>query len=167
MTNVNIETTLEIVNQYLKKGQVFLTSQDAKPNTMIIGWGGINNFWSKPIFIAPVRQSRYSHSSIQKTKEFTISIPFDVDLGDAVKFCGSKSGRDYDKFSECNFTPVNAQLISTPIIGECTLHFECRVVYQQDIDLSALSPELANRWYGDGDYHTLYYGEIIACYSTK
>lgn len=167
MTNVNVNTTLDLVNQYLKKGQVFLTTKNEKNNTMIIGWGGINNFWSKPIFIVPVRQSRYSHSQLQKTKEFTVSIPVDVDLSEAVKFCGSKSGNDYDKFLKCNLTPVSAQEVKTPVIGECTLHFECRVVYEQNMDLSALNTDLTDRWYGDGNYHTLFYGEIVACYSTK
>ena len=30
---------------------------------MIIGWGGITFFWGKPIFIVPVRQSRYTVNS--------------------------------------------------------------------------------------------------------
>lgn len=150
------------VNQKLTSGGIFLNTIGEKTNTMVIGWGGITVFWGKPVFIVPVRKSRYSHRQLDESGEFTISVPLDDSLKDALAFCGSKSGRDYDKFEECNITAVPAKILNTPIIEECTLHYECKVVYKQDLIPENLNKGINEKWYPD--YHTLFFGEILACY---
>lgn len=150
------------VNEKLTSGGVFLSTMGEKLNTMVIGWGGVTVFWGKPIFIAPVRKSRYSYSQLDESGEFTISIPLGDDLSSALAFCGSKSGRDYDKFEECNITPTPAKILNTPIIGECDLHYECKVVYKQDLVPENLNRGIDEKWYPD--YHTLFFGEVLACY---
>ncbi|SHF92884.1 Flavin reductase like domain-containing protein [Caldanaerobius fijiensis DSM 17918] len=152
------------VNKQLTSGGLFLTSKGDKVNTMVIGWGGITFFWGKPIFIVPVRLSRYTHQQIEKSNEFTVSVPMGDSLKEALRFCGSRSGRDYDKFKECNLTALPGQKVSTPIIKECSLHYECKVVYKQDMIPENLATELNQKWYPD--YHTMYFGEIVACYLT-
>lgn len=154
------------VNQALKEGRVFLTSHDEKTNAMIIGWGGILNFWTKPVFLAPVRLSRYTHDPIQKTGYFTISIPRKGELKNAVAFCGSRSGRDHDKLAACRLTAVPGKAVPVPVIGECALHFECRVLLAQDMDLAGFDADAGRRYYADGDIHTMFFGEILACYTT-
>ena len=150
------------VNQKLTSGGIFLNTIGEKTNTMVIGWGGITVFWGKPVFIVPVRKSRYSHRQLDESGEFTISVPLDDSLKDALAFCGSKSGRDYDKFEECNITAVPTKILNTPIIEECTLHYECKVVYKQDLIPENLNKGINEKWYPD--YHTLFFGEILACY---
>ncbi len=167
MNDLNVDTMLNTIQEALKGGSVFLTSKDKKPNTMVIAWGGTTSFWGKTVFIAPVRKSRYSHDPIDKTGEFTVSIPLDDDLKQALGFCGTKSGRDYDKFSECHLTPAKAQRVSVPIIEECSLHLECRVLFKQEMDLCFADAGLREKWYADGDAHTLFFGEVLACYQTK
>jgi Flavin reductase like domain. len=164
MREVPYNQYLTEVDKHLKQGGIFLTSKGEKVNTMVIGWGGINIYWGKPIFIAPVRKSRYSHNLIETSGEFTISIPLNEDMRKALAFCGSKSGRDFDKFKECNLTPVPGQKVNTPIIKECSLHYECKVVYKQDMIPENLDPAIDKKFYPD--YHTLYFGEIVACYLT-
>ncbi|NMA96344.1 MAG: flavin reductase family protein [Clostridiales bacterium] len=151
------------VNESLTSGGIFLNTKDEKVNSMVIGWGGVTTFWGKPIFIVPVRQSRYTHKQLQNTGEFTISVPLDDSLQKALDFCGTKSGRDYDKLKECGITALDPKVIKTPIIGECKLHYECKVVYQQDLIPENLIEEIDKRWYPD--YHTLFFGEILACYT--
>lgn len=153
------------VNKKLTASGLFLTTKADKLNTMIIGWGGITYFWGKPIFIVPVRESRFTHGQIEKSGEFTVSVPLNEDMKKALAFCGSKSGRDYDKFKECGLTAVPAQKINTPVIGECSLHYECKVVYKQDMIKENLNKDIDNKWYPD--YHTIYFGEIVACYLTS
>ena len=65
------DTTLERMSG---KG-VFLTVGEDKPNTMTIGWGSISVYWNKPVFIVPVRHSRYSYSILEKGSGFTVSVP--------------------------------------------------------------------------------------------
>lgn len=114
MKEVPYNQYIKEVDQYLKRGGIFLTTGHDKINTMVVGWGGINFFWGKPIFIVPVRKSRYTHGIIEQTGEFTLSIPMGKDLRKELAFCGTKSGRDYDKFKECNLTPVPAQKLKHP-----------------------------------------------------
>lgn len=153
------------VNQQLTKGGLFLTSKSEKVNAMTIGWGGITVFWGRPIFLVPVRKSRFSHGQIEATGEFTVSVPVGVDLSDALKFCGTKSGRDVDKFAACNLTAQPGRVVSVPVIGECPLHYECKVVYKQDMIPENLAQEIDKKFYPD--YHTFYFGEIVACYAKE
>ena len=159
------EYLVEVIQQ-LRQGGLFLNTKGEKNNTMTIGWGGINIYWSKPIFVVPVRKSRYTHGLIEKAREFTVSVPLKEDMVKALEFCGTRSGRDFDKFKECNLTPVPGQKVNAPIIKECSLHYECKVVYKQDMVPDNLDAEIAKQYYSPPDYHTLYFGDIVACYLT-
>jgi len=153
------------VDRYLKSGGVFLTSHGEKDNTMVLGWGGITILWGKPIFIVPIRKSRYSYELIEKTGEFTVSVPIDTNLKKAMAICGSKSGRYMDKFAECGITRLPGQIVNVPIIAECLLHYECKVVYKQEIVPQNLDKQMDSIWYPD--YHTFFFGEIVACYTIR
>ncbi len=164
---LEMDAVRDTIYKELSLGRVFLTTKDAKPNTMVISWGGITEFWGKTSFFAPIRHSRYSHDPIAKTGEFTVSFPLNDDLKEALKFCGSKSGRDHDKFDVCALTPVEGQTVSVPVIGECALHIECRVILKPTMGLEQLLPDIKDKWYADNDCHTFFFGEILACYKTK
>jgi len=153
------------VDRHMKSGGIFLTSKGEKHNTMVIGWGGVNIFWGKPIFLVPVRKSRYTYQLIDKSGEFTVSIPIDVNLKKALSVCGTKSGRYTDKFAECGLTPLPGQTVNVPVIEECLLHYECKVVYKQDMIPQNLDKQMDHIWYPD--YHTFFFGEILACYTTR
>ncbi|MGE5653045.1 MAG: flavin reductase family protein [Bacillota bacterium] len=148
----------------LPKG-AFLTVQDGESrNTMTIGWGTIGFIWQKPIFMVAVRYSRHTYGLLEKAKEFTVSVPIKEDLGKALALCGSKSGRDIDKFSAAGLTIRLGKVLTTPIIDDCSLHYECKVVYQQVMEPGTLDEGIRSRSYSKGDFHVLYYGEIVACY---
>ncbi len=143
----------------------FLTVKDGdKVNTMTIGWANIGYQWKKPILTVLVRKSRYSYELIENTEEFTVSMPLNVDLKKELTICGSKSGRDIDKFKECNLVLEEGKKTTTPIIGNCDMHFECKIVYKQEMEPSLLCDEIKDGAYKNGDYHVLYYGEILDWY---
>ncbi|MFA5523089.1 MAG: flavin reductase family protein [Tissierellales bacterium] len=153
----------EALEQIIKGA--FLTAKDGdRVNTMTIGWGNIGIVWGKPIFMVAVRYSRYTYDLIESSKEFTVSIPINKDLKKELAYCGRYSGKDVDKFKECNITIVDGQKVSAPIIGECDLHYECKVVYQQAMEPVALSKDIKEKYYTKNDYHVLYFGEIVDSY---
>lgn len=84
----------------LKKGAFLTVKSGDKINTMTIGWGFIGFAWSKNLFMVMVRKSRYTHELLENTNEFTVSIPLDNDFKKQLGVCGTKSGRDIDKFKE-------------------------------------------------------------------
>lgn len=166
--SVKFTENLEVAMENLHKKGAFLTVKDGeKVNTMTISWGNVGFEWKKPIFTALIRKSRYTHELIENSGEFTISIPLEMDLQEALAFCGTKSGRDVDKFEKCQLKVADSKNIDTPVIADCGFIYECKVVYKQDMDLSLLSDEIKKSSYPDDDYHTIYYGEIVACYRNK
>ena len=147
----------------LGKPGLLLVSTDAKgkPNAMTIGWGTVGIIWGKPIFIVLVRQSRYTHELMEQTEDFTVNV-LPADMADVVDFCGTKSGRDCDKFAEKGLTAVPGKKVKSPIIEECVIHYECKVVHKNDVLKDKLAAEITSSAYAEGDFHTIYYGEILS-----
>ena len=132
-------------------------------NTMTIGWATIGYVWSKPIMMVAVRLSRHTFTIIEKASDFTVSIP-SVDLSDELTFCGTESGRNYDKFDECNLELVASQMVTSPIINVAGLHYECKIIYKSAMDSAFLDKAYDAAIYPAKDYHTFYFGEIVDCY---
>jgi flavin reductase (DIM6/NTAB) family NADH-FMN oxidoreductase RutF len=155
----------EVIQQIKSKGAFLLakSKNDEKINVMTIGWASIGYMWSKPIMTVLVRKSRFTHHIIEKATSFTVSIPTD-DLIEALNFCGTKSGRDFNKFKECKLSVISAQKVDTPIIDISGFHYECKIVYKSEMNPDFLCKEYKEDVYADNDYHTFYFGEIVACY---
>lgn len=162
-TEISYNEHAKEVTEILSKGAFLTTVVDGKVNTMTIAWGSIGFMWGKPVFMAMVRPSRYTHECIEKSQEFTISIPFN-DMSAALGVAGSKSGRDLDKLAAANLKTIPGKKISTPVIANCGLHYECKIVYKQEMVQDQLAVDLDKKWYPTGNYHTLYFGEILATY---
>ena len=158
----------------MKKGILLTTMADKKVNTMTIGWGAMGIEWGKPIFIALVRESRYSKQLLECCGEFTVNVPYGEINSRILGFCGSRSGRDVDKIKEMNLTLEEPVSISVPGIKQLPLTLECKVIYKQKQDLNAISYDLLTKYYPqdiDGsnpgrnrDHHIAYYGEIVNAY---
>ena len=153
----------------VQKGALLTTKTDDEVNTMTIGWGHLGIEWSKPIFVAYVRQSRHTKTLLDKNGEFTVNIPVGAVDKKILGLCGTKSGRDLNKIKELGLTPVPGHTVSVPAIAELPLTLECKVIYWQDQDLSALDPACLEHSYPAGtaeenNFHTAYYGEITAAY---
>jgi flavin reductase (DIM6/NTAB) family NADH-FMN oxidoreductase RutF len=144
--------------------RVLLVSRgkEGSPNAMAIGWGTIGIIWRRPIFVVLVRPSRYTYKLIEETGEFTVNI-VPPKLKEVVQYCGTVSGRDHGKFKEKNLTAIASTKVKTAIIKECMLHFECRVVNRNDLIPSELEKSIVSTFYSKGDFHRVYFGEILAC----
>lgn len=153
----------EFINQLTKGAFLNVKSKDSI-NTMTIGWGNIGFIWGKPILAVMVRYSRHTYQLIEKSTEFTVSLPLKGQLKKELGFCGSQSGKDFNKFKECNLTPKNGKVIETPIIDECDLHYECKIVHKQAMEPGLLDGKINEKYYSNHDYHVIYYGEIVATY---
>ncbi|NLL70668.1 MAG: flavin reductase family protein [Epulopiscium sp.] len=159
----------EVVHQ-LPKGAFLTTKKGEEINTMAIGWGTLGVIWNRPIFTVAVRYSRHTYDLLKGATEFTVSIPLEGNphIKKALGFSGTHSGREVNKFEECQITAVPGQKVEVPIIGECELHYECKIVYRQAMEPALVEEAINQRFYqGNNDYHVIYYGEIVACYLKK
>ena len=154
----------------MKSGILLTTALDGKVNTMTIGWGTLGIEWNKPIFIAYVRESRFTREFLDQSGEFTVNIPVTDDQTDVIRFCGRKSGRDTDKIQEMSLSLVESDTISAPGIKEFPLTLECKVINRQLQTIDMLPTGVQDRFYpgdvetGNWDIHIAYYGEILNVY---
>lgn len=163
----------------LPKGVLLTTKAGDKVNSMVIGWGTLGIEWQTPVFIAFVREHRYTREMLDKNPEFTVNVPVGAYDKKIIGVCGGKSGRNLDKVQAAGLTLVEPEVVSVPAVREFPLTLECRVVYRQQQDLAALTlaPKLKDACYpqdvdssnvgANRDAHIAYYGEIVSAYLLK
>lgn len=127
-------------------------------NTMTASWGGLGILWGAPMAIAYIRPQRYTKKFVDENEYFTLSF-FSEQYRKQLALCGSKSGRDIDKVKECGFT-VAEGAGGAPYFEQANLVFVCRKRMVQEMEENRIPADVRERWY-EGDYHTMYWGEIV------
>ena len=110
-----------------------------------LGWK-MNTSISPPMMAISVAPQRFTHDLIANSGEFVLAWPGE-DLAEATLFCGTRSGRDVDKFEAMGLTPLPAEHVNAPLVAECIANLECKLVGQMTT----------------GD-HTIFVGEVLASY---
>ncbi len=154
--------------KYLHRQGAFLTVKKGDEiNVSTISWGNIGFEWGRPVFTILVRSSRHNHDLLQDNDEFTVSIPTTSSMKKALNMTGSVSGRDEDKFALANITQHKAKTMDTPVVKEANIFYECRIIYNHKVDPKLLRGDVDVTSYMDGDYHEIFYGEIVSSYTDK
>lgn len=105
------------------------THTNGKANFMALDWLTRVNF--QPAMIgACVGKSHVSHAAIQQNGEFSINVP-STDMVQVTDYCGIVSGSKEDKSKL--FDIFYGQLKAAPLIRECPINIECKLV--QSVDL--------------------------------
>mgnify|MGYP003820174953 CR=1 FL=1 len=156
----------------LEGAGAFLAVKDAKgrSNVMTIGWAQVGNIWARPVMTVLVRPSRYTNSLLAGAGGFTVSVPRPGELTKELAFCGSRSGRDYDKARACGLRLADGAAEGLVYVDGCRLVYHCRLAGSAPLDPSALPAETLKRFYPGGfggEPHTLYFGEIIKAESFR
>jgi flavin reductase (DIM6/NTAB) family NADH-FMN oxidoreductase RutF len=133
-------------------------------NTMTANWGGTGHLWNKPVVFVFVRPERYTYQFMESSGGFTLSF-FDEEYRNALKLCGTKSGRNCDKVAEAGLTPYFT-LAGYPAFREARLILECRKLYASHLTSDAfLDTDLLKRHYSTkGGLHRVYIAEIVAAW---
>lgn len=172
--DINVFDFAGDIMKEMQKGALLTTSVDGKANTMAIGWGMIGIQWSKPVFVAMIRESRYTRELLDINGEFTVNVPYGEYDKKILGYCGSKSGRDTDKISDMKLTLEEPVSVGVPGIKELPLTLECKVIYRQKQDPAAVSDGDKKEFYpqepesddpeANRDYHVYYIAEIVNSY---
>ena len=163
--SINVNEYANAITDALSRGVLMTTKQGDKINSMVIGWGHIGRIWERPVFVAYVRDCRYTWEMLEANPEFTVNVPVHGCDRKAFAICGTRSGRDMDKIREAGLTLVAPEVISVPAIGEYPLTLECRVLYSQRQDATRLPEDIRRQFYSmETSEHVVYYGEIVAAY---
>ena len=118
------------------------------PNAITVAWCGIISTHPPALYIS-LRPSRHSYNIIKETGEFVLKLTT-TSLVRAADFCGMYTGAKVDKFKRCALTPVPADEVSVPMIGECPLSLCCKVSAVQEMGS-----------------HDLFFADIVAVYADE
>lgn len=124
------------------------TLVEGKANFLTIAWCGI--VAAKPPMISICSSKRhYSNQGIRENNTFSVNIP-NAAMVEAVDYCGIVSGQKEDKSRL--FEVFFGELDTAPMIQECPINLECRVVrIIDDLDPS----------------EDIFIGEIVQAYSSS
>jgi flavin reductase (DIM6/NTAB) family NADH-FMN oxidoreductase RutF len=134
-------------------------------NCMTVAWGSFGTMWGKPFAQVVVRPSRYTYEFMERFNTFSLCA-FPDNSRDALTLLGTKSGRDGNKIAEAGLTPCAAITVATPVFAEAELTVECQKIYWQDMAPAQFLDPSIEANYSDGDYHRVYFGEIVAVAGT-
>lgn len=96
------------------------------PNIITVAWTGIINSIPPKTYVS-IRPTRYSHNIIKESGEFVINLTT-RSLVRAADYCGVKSGKDTDKFSDMCLTAEECpSLCGCPMISQSPLSIACSV----------------------------------------
>lgn len=153
------EITQNIFDLIGKDWSLVTSGNADKFNTMTISWGGAGIMWGKPVAFTFIRPQRYTFEFIEANGFYTMSF-FDEKYRDALKLCGTKSGRDIDKVAQTDLTPAFTE-DGIPYFEEAKLVLVCKKLYAQSLNYkSFLDNEAVLKWY-DNDFHKMYISEIV------
>lgn len=163
MKKIEVSELTDNVFTTIGKEWMLVTAGNAqKFNMMTASWGCLGWLWNKPVAVVFVRPERYTHELIER--EEVVNLVFlghSEEARKAYNFCGSKSGRDLDKASECSLTPVPTAN-GCVTFGEARLTLECRKLYKTHIRPEEMIDKSIEQWYGGakGGLHDVYVMEI-------
>ena len=157
---INPTDISESIFDLIGKDWALVTSGNAeKFNTMTVSWGGAGIMWGKPVAFTFIRPQRYTFEFTEKSGYYTMSF-FDEKYRDALKLCGSKSGRDVDKVAQTGLTPAFTEG-GIPYFAEARLVLVCKKLYSQFLNSeSVVDEETVSKWY-DNDFHKMYISVIV------
>lgn len=152
MTNFNFAN-------FIGKGALLTAKRsDGALNTMTVSWGTSGVLWNKEVCTVFVRPQRYTHEFCEDADIFTLSF-FGDERRDTLTYCGTKTGRDVDKFTTCelNYTIEN----DACIFDDAKLTLVLKKLYKQQMTNECFLDNELLKNYKNKDFHTSYTCEII------
>lgn len=120
-----------------------VADRQGRPNLITVAWIGTVNS-EPPMLSISIQPRRMSHKLLLDTGEFTVNLPTES-LTKAIDYCGIKSGRDIDKFKECQLSQLKMPGVKAPAVAESPVNLGCRI--QKHLHLGS---------------HTLFLAEIVS-----
>ncbi len=145
-------------------GGVLCTVKDnaGRDNVFTLGWGQLGPMYEgHPIVVIAVSPCRHSWRFLEETGEFVIAVAGEG-IRAAAELCGTRSGRDANKFDAAGLTRVESERVRPPSILECPINVECRVYTKVAPPHMLLTP--AHRERPLGEQHTIYFAEVLGAY---
>ena len=116
---------------------------DGKVNAMTVSWGGVGVMWGKNVATIYIRDSRYTKELIDGSDTFSINFFEDNHMHSTLSYLGN-------------------HMMDTPFLDEAKFVILCKKLSATRMTADQfIEPTIADKWYADGDMHTMYIGEIV------
>ncbi len=109
---------------------------DDKPNFMTVAWCGVASS-NPPMISVAIQPRRYTHRGIRQNLTFSVNVP-STDLVRETDYCGIVSGAKVNKVEVCQFSVFYGKLNNAPLIEQCPINLECKVVHILDLGSHSL-----------------------------
>lgn len=151
------ETNFNFAKKIASAALLTATDKAGEVNTMTVSWGGSGILWGREVAFVFVRPERYTFDFSESGDIMTLSF-FGKDKKDVLNFCGTKSGRDVDKFRECDlkYTLENGACV----FDDAEITVVLKKLYAQDLMEACFNNDSCKSFYQNGGYHKMYICEI-------
>ncbi len=152
------ETSFNFTDRIGKGALLTATNVNGEINTMTVSWGTAGVLWNKEVCTVFVRPQRYTYEFCENGDTFTLSF-FGDERHDTLTYCGTKTGRDVDKFAACN---LKYELKNGACLFEdAKLTLILKKLYFQDLSCECFYDKSLLSNYKNNDFHRAYTCEII------
>lgn len=137
-------------------------------NCCTISWGSMGTIWNKDAITIYIHPARYTSKFLETNDYFTVSF-FDEKYKKDLAYIGSHSGKDEDKISKTNLTPIEYK--NSVSFKEAKTTYLCRKLYAYQFNRDGLSKDIQDYYaqnktiypdFKDGwQPHNIFIGEII------
>jgi len=149
------EISKNVFDMIGKQWMLVSATKDGKTNAMTASWGGLGVMWGKNVAFVFIRESRYTKEFVDGSDKMVLSF-FSEDYRKMLGYMGTVSGRTEDKIEKAGLT-----LTENNTFKEAELSMICKKLYAAPmLTEDFVSKEELDKWYKDGDMHTMYVVEI-------
>ena len=132
-------------------------SKESRANAMTASWGGVGILWNKPVATVYIRPQRHSFSLVERLDRISLCFP-SSDMRETMKFCGTRSGADTDKFEELG---IKVEWIDgVPVPDGSKTVMICKKAYTDDLKKHSFVDTDHLKHYPSDDFHRFYILEI-------
>ena len=143
-----------------KEWMLITAGNEDKANTMTASWGGLGIMWGKNVVFVVIRETRYTKEFIDANEDFSLTF-LSEDYRSALNYLGTVSGRDEDKIAKAGLHLSYKD--GVPYLAEGKMVLTCKKMSATPITPDQfLDGTIEEKWYKDGNLHTLYIGVITS-----
>lgn len=143
-----------------KEWMLITAGNEEKANTMTASWGGLGVMWGKNVVFVVIRETRYTKEFIDANEDFSLTF-LSEDYRSTLNYLGTVSGRDEDKIAKAGLHLSYKD--GVPYLTEGKMVLTCKKMSATPITPDQfLDSTIEEKWYKDGNLHTLYIGEITS-----
>ena len=148
-----------IIKMLSEDWMLITAGNNDKFNMMTASWGGIGFLYQKPVAFCFINPARYTYQLMENNDTYTLTFYTEA-YRDALKYCGSKSGKDVDKVKGSGLTPITTPT-GSKAFSQAWLIVECRKMVSQSLTPESIADKsIKGEWAGK-QMHKMFIGEII------